>query len=96
LEMGEVIEKGTEDRRVQVELRRSENLGPEIKEWLKEHNYFREKEQQSTDMKEWQNQHGYSWEVKDRPYRVLLTLRRGEVEVVVVEGRSAPDEVGVH
>ncbi len=32
LEVGEVIEKGKEDRRVQVELRGSENRGPEIKE----------------------------------------------------------------
>ena len=32
LEVGEVIEKDTEDRRMQVELRGSENLGPEIKE----------------------------------------------------------------
>ena len=95
LEVGDVIEKGTQDRRVQVELRRSENLGPEIKEWLKEHNYFKEKEQQSTDMKEWLNEHGYSWEDKDRSHRVLFTLRRAQEEVVVVEGRSAPDTVGV-
>jgi hypothetical protein len=95
LELGDVTEKGTEDRRVQVELRGSENVGPEIKEWLKEHNYFREKKQQSTDMKEWLNQHGYSWEEKDRPHRVHFTLRRGEVEVVVVEGRSAQEKVGV-
>ena len=95
LEVGEVIEKGTEDRRVQVELRRSENLGPEIKEWLMGHDYFREKEQQSTDMKEWLKKHGYFWEENDRPHRVLFTLRRGQEEVVVVEGRSAPDKVGV-
>jgi hypothetical protein len=80
---------------VQVELRRSENLGPEIKGWLKEHDYFREKEQQSLDMNEWLKHHGYSWEDKDRQHRVLFTLRRGEEDVVVVEGRSAPDEVGV-
>jgi hypothetical protein len=70
-------------------------MGREIKGWLKEHNYFREKEQQSTDMNEWLKQHGYSWEEKDRQHRVLFTLRRGEEDVVVVEGRSAPDEVGV-
>ena len=46
-------------------------------------------------MKEWLNQHGYSWEAKDRSHRVLFTLRRGQEEVVVVEGRSAPDKVGV-
>ena len=46
-------------------------------------------------MKEWLNQHGYSWEEQHRPHRVLFTLRRGQKEVVVVEGRSAPDEVGV-
>jgi len=95
LEVGDVIEKGKEDRRVQVELRGSENRGPEIKEWLKGHNYFREKHQQSTDMKEWLDQHGYSWEEKVRPHRLLFTLRRGEKEVVVVEGRSEPDKVGV-
>jgi hypothetical protein len=95
LELADVIEKGTEDRRVQVELRGSEKSGPEIKEWLKEHDYFREKEQQSTDMKEWLKKHAYSWEEKDRPHRVLFTLRRGQDEVVVVEGRSAPDQVGV-
>jgi hypothetical protein len=70
-------------------------LGPEIKGWLKEHDYFREKEQQSLDMNEWLKHHGYSWEDKDRQHRVLFTLRRGEEDVVVVEGRSAPDEVGV-
>ncbi len=32
LEVGDVIEKGMEDRRVQVELRGSENMGPGIKE----------------------------------------------------------------
>ena len=99
MEVGEVIEKGTQDRRMQVELRRSENVGPEIKEWLKEHNYFREKKQQSTDMREWLKQHGYSWEDKHRPHRVLFikTLRRGQEEVVatVVEGRSRPEEVGI-
>jgi hypothetical protein len=95
LEVGEVIEKGAQDRRVLVELRGSENVGPEIKEWLKEHNYFREKKQQGADMKEWLKQHGYSWEEKDRPHRVLFTLRRDQEEVVVVEGRSAPDTVGV-
>ena len=95
LEVGEVIEKGTEHRRVQVELRGSENRGPKIKGWLKEHDYFMEKEQQSTDIKEWLNQHGNSWEVKYRPHRVLFTLRRGQEDVVVVEGRSAPDQVGV-
>jgi hypothetical protein len=46
-------------------------------------------------MKEWLKHHGYSWEEKDRQHRVLFTLRRGEEDVVVVEGRSAPDEVGV-
>ena len=70
-------------------------MGPEIKEWLKEHDYFREKKQQSTDMNEWLKQHGYSWEEKDRQHRVLFTLRRGQEEVVVVEGRSAPEKVGV-
>jgi len=43
---GEVIEKGMADRRMEVELHGSENLGPAMKEWLKEHNYFREKERQ--------------------------------------------------
>jgi hypothetical protein len=36
LKVGVVIEKGTtEDRRVQVELHGSENMGPAIKDWLK-------------------------------------------------------------
>ena len=74
LEVGEVIEKGTEDRRVEVELRGSETMGPEIKKWMKGHDYFREKEQQSTDMKEWRKKHGYSWDEKHRPHRVLFTL----------------------
>jgi hypothetical protein len=95
LELGDVTEKGTEQRRVQVELRGSEKRGPGIKGWLKEHDYFREKEQQSTDMKAWLKQHGYSWEEKHRPHCLLFTLRRGQEEVVVVEGRSAPDKVGV-
>jgi hypothetical protein len=46
-------------------------------------------------MNEWLKHHGYSWKEKDRPHRVLFTLRRGEVEVVFVEGRSAPDKVTV-
>ena len=80
-------------------MRGSEKMGPEIKKWMKGHDYFREKEQQSTDMKEWRKKHGYSWEEKHRPHRVLFTLRRGppwfQEEVVVVEGLSAPDKVGV-
>ncbi len=44
-------------------------------------------------MKEWLKEHGYSWEERQR--RVLFKLRQGQEEVVVVEGHSAQDEVGV-
>jgi hypothetical protein len=74
LVVGEVIEKGQpEDRRLQMELHRSEKMGPQIKEWLKKHDYFRE----------------------ERQRRVIFKLRQVQEEVVVVEGRSAQDEVGV-
>ncbi len=46
LEVGEVMEKGSVDRRVEVKLLGSENRGPEIKEWLKRHDYFSENERQ--------------------------------------------------
>jgi RNA recognition motif-containing protein len=95
LEVGEVIQKGREDRRLEVELHGSENFCPAIKEWLKGHDYFREKEQQSADMKEWLNEHGYMWEEKERRNRVLFTLRQGQEVVVVVEGRITKYKVGV-
>jgi hypothetical protein len=62
----------------------------DMKDWLQKHDYFREKKQQSTDVKEWLTEHGYSWQERQR--RVLFKLRQG---LVVVEGHSAPDEVGV-
>jgi hypothetical protein len=101
-----VIEKGKpKDRRVQMELDGSEKMGPRVKEWmtghptfdikdwLQKHDYFGEKKQQSTDVKEWLKEHGHFWEERQR--RVLFKLRQGQEGVVVVEGHSAPDEVGV-
>ena len=74
LVVGEVIEKGkTKDRRLQMELHRSEQIGPRIKEWLKKHGYFS----------------------KERQRRVIFKLWQVQEEVVVVEGRSAPGELGV-
>jgi hypothetical protein len=106
LEVGEVIEKGKQkDRRVQMEMDGSEKMGPRVKEWMKghptfdikdwlqKHDYFGEKKQQSKDVKEWFKEHGYFWEERQR--RVLFKLLQGQEGVVVVEGRSAPDEVGV-
>jgi len=94
LEVGEVIEKGTESGGSGI-AREREN-GPRNKEMDDLHDHFRRKKQQSTDMKKWLKKHGYSWEEKDRPHRVILTLRWGQEEVVVVEGHSAPDMVGYH
>jgi hypothetical protein len=74
LVVGGVIEKGKpEDRRLQMELHKSEKMGPRIKEWLKKQDYFR----------------------VERQRRVIFKLRQVQEEVVVVEGRSAQDEVGV-
>jgi hypothetical protein len=93
LKVGDVIEKGTtEDRRVQVELHGSENMGPAIKDWLKRNDYFREKWQQSTDVKECLKEQ--SFREKDRSRRVLFTLLVDQEELAVVEGRSGPDTVG--
>jgi hypothetical protein len=44
-------------------------------------------------VKEWFKEYDYFWEVRQR--RVLFKLRQGQEGVVVVEGRSVPDEVGV-
>jgi hypothetical protein len=93
LKVGDVIEKGTtEDRRVQVEVHGSENMGPAIKDWLKRNDYFREKWQQSTDVRECLKEQ--SFREKDRSRRVLFTLLVDQEELAVVEGRSGPDTVG--
>jgi hypothetical protein len=75
LEMGEVIEKGNPNHRhVQMELDGIEKMGPEIKEWLQKHDYFRENDYFLAERQHCQR-------------RVLSKLRWGEEEVVVVEGR---------
>jgi hypothetical protein len=46
LEVGEVMEKGSVDRRVEVDLLGSQYRGPAIKEWLKRNDYFSDNERQ--------------------------------------------------